>query len=212
MKIETIRYNQIMDDLKTFDIILMHGLLMASRLIELAEFNRWSHVGMVIRGKDIGLAGKEDQVFLWESTDYINLKDEILDEVKTGPMLVDLGQRIQANHDLGTDTLTAVRYLNTERTPKMYEDLCKLIEEVHETPIPSPSKLVKKVFKGRILHKRGKHDNFFCSELITYTLKSVGLIPEEFNSNSFEPKDYSSKGYIPLLKRSTLSKEVFISV
>ena len=212
MKIETIRYNQIMDDLKTFDIILMHGLLITSRLIELAEFNRWSHAGMVIRGKDIGLKGKENRVFLWESTDYTNLKDEIFNETKTGPMLVDLGQRIQANYDLGTDTLTAVRYLNTERTPEMYEALCNLIEEVHNTPIPSAPKLVKKVFKGRVLHKRDKHDDFFCSELLTYTLKSVGLIPEEFNSNSFEPKDYSSKGYIPLLKRSTLSKEVYISV
>ena len=188
----------------------MHGLLMSSRLIELAEFSKWSHVGMVIRSEDIGITDKESSVLLWESTDYTNLKDKILNITKTGPMLVDLGERIKTNYESGTDTLTAVRYFNTDRTPEMYKTLSQTITKVHTAHLPSAAKIVKKVFKGRILNKKGKHDDFFCSELVTYTLKAIGLIPENFHSNSFEPKDYSSSGYLPLLKRSTLSNEVYI--
>jgi hypothetical protein len=212
MKIENVNYSRIADDLKTFDIILMHGLLMSSRLIELAEFSKWSHVGMVIRSEDIGLSDKKHStVLLWEATDYVNLKDVILNIKKTGPMLVNLGERIKANYETRTDVLTAVRYLNTDRTPKMYDDLLNVIAKVHHAHLPTASKLVKKLFKGRILHRKGKHDNFFCSELITYTLGSIGLLPEELASNRFEPKDYSSKGYLPLLKRSTLSDEVYVT-
>ena len=210
MKFKNITYNQIVDDLRTFDIILMHGLLFSSRIIEIAEFSKWSHVGMVIRSEDIGLEKTLPAVLLWEATDYINLKDLILGISKTGPMLVGLHDRIKANQTNKTDNVTAVRYLNTERTPAMLEKLKKVIGEVHNTHLPSAPKLIQNLFKGRILHEKINHDKFFfCSELITYTYKYVGLMPETLPSNALEPKDFAPHGYLPLLKRSTLSKEMY---
>jgi len=203
--------DHILDDLKTFDIILMHGTMIGSRLIELIEFNKWSHVAMVVRGEDIGLHDDKHPVLLWESTDYTNLKDRtIKKEGQTGPMLVGLCERIRVSSKNKTNSLTAVRYLNVERTPEMFEILKKTISEVHSLEMPTPGRLFKEIVKGRYLNKRIKKHTLFCSELMIYTYQRIGLMHKDLITNKYEPKDFCSSGYIPLLKRATLSNEIFI--
>ncbi len=202
----------VLDNLQTFDVILMHGTMIGSKIIEFIEFNKWSHVAMIVRCEDVGLPANDHPVLLWESTDYTNLKDRTIKKLgQTGPMLVSLDERIKASTKNKTNSLTAVRYLNVERTPEMFEALKETIKEVHVLEMPTPVRLFKQVVKGRYFHKRIKENHtLFCSELMIYTYQKIGLMHKDLIINNYEPKDFCSGGYIPLLKRATLSKEVFI--
>ncbi len=212
LKSRCVSIDQVIDDLQTFDVILMHGLLLSSRLIELAEFNKWSHVAMVVRGDDLGIEGVRGRVFLWESTDYNTLQDPFLKKTKPGPMLVDLRERIIDNYTKKTDIVNAVRYLHVERTEEMFKYLKTAIREIHNTDWTTIQAIVKTLFKGRILKKEKESDEkYFCSELVAYTYKRVGLLPSDVLINSLEPKDFASTGYLPLLKRAWMTPELYFS-
>jgi len=211
MDVRSIKCHQIIDSLKTFDIVLMHGVG-GSYAIEAAIDSPWSHVGMVVRAEDIGLDHAQHPVLLWESTIETNLPDEMLCYGKKGPMLVDFHERIRTNIEGGTHSMIAVRYLEAERTPNMFEGLKKAIHETHGCDFPSGLELVEEFIRGKLLGQEVKDNDLFCSELVAHTYISAGLVPEEFPPNSFNPKDFSSDGYVPLLNRSTLSNEVYIGV
>ena len=104
--------NEVSTSLKTGDLILFHGIETSSKLIELIEWSYWSHIGMVVLPKDIGLEGTEP--LLWESTSSSDgLNDVILGVPKNdGPMLVSLAGRLTIDSTERFDTHFKVKYLS----------------------------------------------------------------------------------------------------
>ncbi len=211
MKIRSISCDHVAPDLKTFDLILMHGLHATSHVIEFLEHSNWSHSGMIIRSEDIGINDPDHPVLIWESTRQRTVPDEVLKQGKRGPMLVDFNDRIAANIKDHTHSLIAVRYMDVERTEEMLEKLRATVEDVHLTDFPSYTKVFSDVIKSKVLGQQiPESENFFCSELVAYTLSKVGLLPDDFDPSGTDPKDFSSKGYLPVLKRAILGPEVFV--
>lgn len=103
--IKSIPYKDIVDKLQTGDIVLFHGILRESILIQAIEGSIWSHVGMVVRIPGF------DYPLLWESNILVNLEDVELHEAKKGPMLVPLYDRIKTDLENMDDVMFAVRYL-----------------------------------------------------------------------------------------------------
>lgn len=205
-------YDEIKEELKTGDIILFHGVLLSSELNEVLTGGQWSHVGMVIRPEDIGINDSEG-LLLWESNTLVNLQDVELNKSKMGPMLINLRQRLITDVKDKKDSKFQLRYNQCQISEKMIEKLKLFIKEVHSDTFVKTSLDMKIEFlEGRIFNKKINNNDYFCSELIADTYIHMGLLTTKYPANSYEPKDFSSEGILPFIKRGTLIDGVFIDV
>lgn len=208
----TVFYDEIKDVLKTGDLILFHGMLLSSEINELLTGSQWSHVGMVIRLEDIGINSSK-RLLLWESNTLVNLKDVELNESKVGPMLVDLQQRLITDVKDKKDNKFKIRYNTCDISKEMLGRLKLFIKEVHSDTFPKTElDLKKEFFEGRILGKAVGNDDYFCSKLIADTYIHMGLLTVKYPSNSYEPKDFSSAGTLPFIRRGQLLEGPLIDV
>lgn len=216
MEQTVVKYDKIKDLLNTGDLILFHGTLRASEMIEFAEQSKWSHVGMVIKSQDIGI-NDSDKLLLWESNTLTNLNDEILKNVKTGPMFVDLYRRLLTDLEDKYDNVFEIRYLKMNDELKnniqMLDKLRKFILDVHTDSYPkSELKMIEDFLEGRIFNKNTDNKNFFCSELIAATYMNMGILEEDHSPNSYMPKDFSNSNKLPLIDGVDLIDGPFIDV
>lgn len=132
-----IAYDEVKKSLKTGDLVLFHGVETVSKLIELIEWSFWSHVGMVVLPKDIGLTG--EYPLFWESTaSGDGITDHITGKPKNdGPMLVSLRERIQVDLKTPFDTHFLVKYLNRPLTTEELRQLKDYIYAAHDRGFPS---------------------------------------------------------------------------
>jgi hypothetical protein len=170
---------------------------------------------MVIRPSDIGMDHPDNAPLLWESTNDTSVPDILTGKPKTGPMLVPLRERIKEDAKSGYYKVFGIRYLQVERTQKMFDGLKCVVyyPAVQSAVFPSywsmVSQTVKERFFGAIQEDAPKA-TYVCSQLLTYTLQSMGLMPSTPVAESYVPKDYSAKGYAPFKQRATLGPEVYL--
>ena len=187
----------------------MHGKFPCSNLIEIIEGSKWSHSGMIVRSKDIGLTGSNiPEMLFWESNDLTNLPDLILNKTKTGPMIVDLNKRLTTNLATGSDVEFALVQLHVERTQKMFDAIKNYIPVVHDAVFPSMIDMGIEMATGRYYHRFSGMGKIYCAELVAGQLIQMGLLTDHYPMNAYEPKDFSHKGTIGLLDRAWLQPEI----
>jgi hypothetical protein len=54
--------------------------------------------------------------------------------------------------------------------------------------------------------------NIYCSELIAYTLKRLGILSNYHVSNAYMPKDFSNEGNVAFLKNVSLGKQMYLEI
>lgn len=209
LKKRTTSYDEVKNDFQTGDIILMHGLYLSSHAIEAFEGSYWSHSAIIVIAEDIGLDVGTDNILLWEANMDTPVKDVILKKSKSGPMLVKLSERLKYNIKHKDDSnILAVRHLYTERTENMFNQLKKVIKDVHNAKFPDTAHELKNPMEGRFFNKQTSLDTMFCSELVAYTYMNLGLITKTHPVNSYFPVDFSEKLSVSLLKRAQLGNEL----
>jgi len=198
--IREIEYSEVKKSLKTGDLVLFHGVETVSKLIELVEWSFWSHVGMVILPKDIGLEGN-DPLF-WEATasgDGIN--DVLLGKPKeNGPMLVPLSQRIQVDLDKQYDTHFKVMYLGRALSDDEKKALKEFVYMAHEWGFPTSTELLKYYMEGRQANIASPENKVFCSQLVADTYMRMGFLSEKYVSNGYCPDDFNKCDNLPSLQ------------
>jgi hypothetical protein len=212
LKQQTTSFEEIKGDLKTGDLLLMHGMHASSRVIEMVEDSPWSHVAMIVLAKDIDVDAGGEKILLWESDTQSPVKDVILNKAKSGPMLVKLSERLKYNFTHGEDSKLAVRMLHTKRTHEMFNALKKVIPEVHQAVFPDTYHEMLNPAKGRFLHKKTSLDTLFCSELAAYTYIKLGLLTSIHPVNSYAPLDFSDQLSVGLLQRAWLGNEINLNL
>ncbi|SDI26811.1 hypothetical protein [Desulfosporosinus hippei] len=198
--IREIAYNDVKDNLKTGDLILFHGVQTTSKLIELIEWSFWSHVGMVVLPKDIGMTGKEP--LFWESTaSGDGLTDYLIGKPKeNGPMLVSLHDRIQVDVNQHYDTHFLVKYLNRSLKQPELEQLKDFMYKVHDCGFPNAENALKYYIEGRSLNKPAPDKEVFCSELTAETFMAMGFISKQYVANGYCPDDFNKGDNMPSLQ------------
>lgn len=195
--IREISYDAIKGNLKTGDIILFHGVEMSSKIIECIEWSFWSHVGMVVLPKDIGLNGIEP--LLWESTSSSDgIKDVLLNAPKeSGAMLVPLSERIHIDVSKKYDTHFKVKYLDHPLNQQSLERLKTFILKAHNRTFPSDIEMLKYFIEGMRSNKPSQESKVFCSQLTAETLMALELISTQYVSNGYCPKDFDTFENMP---------------
>lgn len=199
-------YSQFVDTFKTGDIILFESPLWGSRLIEIGSDSPYSHVAMVVRLKGI------DEPLLWESSLVDFLEDKLNNEKFKGVHLVSLKAVIDycgVSHDY----LFALRRSSATFSEEMYGKLEAFMKSVDGIAFPSIPNFVLQYANGRYFEDSGdKSKTYFCSELLTETLQTVGLMDKSILPNSISPGNYStykSKSEVKLLSGNHFSPEEF---
>ncbi len=204
-------FDEISNSLKTGDVVLCHGTAAESHIIEAVEWSHWSHVGMIILPEDIGLQNTKGPLF-WESTSSSDgIKDVILKQCKTnGPMLIPLKDRLTVDITKKYDTDFQIRYLDGALTDEMYTALKSFIDKVHNLPFPDTKKFLKDYLEGRDSNKTADKTTYFCSQLVSDTYMSMGILSSRYVSNSYAPKDFSGEGALPFTCRMFLRDGSYI--
>ena len=199
-------YDSIRNTLKTGDVVIFSGKSAVSNFIKLFSGGKWSHVGMVLRLKEL-----DDAVLLWESTTLSNIPDIETQAAAKGVQLVPMSQRVASY-----DGEIAVRQLNKAVSAKMQRALAECRKALSRKPYEAGEmELLKPAYDG-IGGKSSGEDlsSLFCSELVAEAYQSMGLLPEYpkgLPSNEYTPLDFSAHRSLKLQGGYALKDEISIS-
>ena len=207
----TIPYTEAIPHLQTGDIFLARGRAPISRFIETLSGSKWSHVGIIVFPKDIGIAVSDDRPFLWESTTHDDVIDIFKGEFLHGPMLVDLGERMRLNLEAKQYRVFAVRYMNRTLDDSELAELRRFVEEIHANPtrFPKFGDMILDVYKHR-LKTVGLDETYYCSQLAAATFQRMKIMPEQPSHKSYIPRDFSGIGFAPFSRRTVFGPEVLL--
>ncbi len=216
-------YDEIASSFQTGDLLLQHGLIPESQIIQLVFNDYWTHVAIVVKPSDIGLQIEGDPWCYWESNDILTCDDVILKEPKSGATLVRLEERLRSNLKTGYDAQFLVRHLEVNRTPEMYKALAGYIEGVHSWGFPSAQTGLAIYTQGRVLNRdihcqldeKGQPIQplelcMVCSQLTAASYQAMGLLSKHEVPGAFAPGDFLSGSGLALLSRAHLMDEILI--
>ncbi len=215
MELAIVSYDELKPVLKTGDLILCHGMRKSSHISELLEGSFWSHIGMVILPKDIGVDYTEPMY--WESNTLLNLPDLILKKPKTGPMLVDLEQRLKLDVSEGYDNYFRLVSLKSTMSPSFSDTQLKalkdFIAEAQKCDFPEPDyREYLDYAAGKLLNLHIDKGNYFCSELAADTYIHMGIMDGKRAPNAWMPKDFAKNNRMPLNVPYSLEIGPFINM
>jgi hypothetical protein len=206
---EKLRYDRIAALLKTGDVILFSGEGALSWIVKLATLSEWSHIGMVIKCKEITEGIKDpdlkdpNDLYLWHSTFPVEEKviDVLTGEPKEGVQLSPLKQYLEAYK--GLVVVRRISITNIKCSDIGYWILSESKKQYERNFEELISASCRFGYKGNI-------DYYFCSELYIETLVQWGVIERKRPSNQYTPDDFSEKRMRKLGKNVVLGKEIII--
>jgi hypothetical protein len=214
-------WQQFLGDLKTGDIILMHGLFDSSIFIETVFHSEWSHAAVIAIAGDIGVASvPPETVLLWESNimdgskgnpNGYTVTDVVLGIQKDGPILDRFTERLTNNAALGYDGAVAKRHLSPGLSAAQIEAFARSIGPVHNQTFPAiPFGELEGYLKGKFSDDPVTDGTFFCSQLAAHTYKAMGLLPPDPVDNAYAPANFAQAPLHadPLLGGFTLGPEI----
>ena len=178
-------YESIRPQLKTGDLVLFSGKGAVSRLIQRVTGGPWSHVGLVVRVKEL-----DDAVMLWESTTLTTLPDVDVGRPIRGVQLVSLSQRLDS---YAGDV--AIRQLHCPLTFGQRDALAALRHRLARRPYEQRQlELLRSALDTFGRDNREDLSSTFCSELVAEAYQAMGLLPEVpkgLPSNEYTPMDFA---------------------
>lgn len=154
----TSKFDEIKPQLKTGDIILVHGRYPGSWLVRKLQGSKWGHVCMVVRKEDLPPAytsGFPD-LMLWESNTLMEGAAKNLwpnttshNQVKDGPMLISLEERLHGNEfndptvEVALKSLHCPYKVDFSRLPEIFD------AHIHKKFPESDRAIIASVYLGR---------------------------------------------------------------
>jgi hypothetical protein len=186
----SVTYDQIRDQLDTFDLVLWSSGDKFAHLIQIATISKWTHVGMIVRFPG-------DVLMLWEST---------FDDNHSGVRLTPLSKAITEE--------VAIRKCSVTRTAERWNRLMAVRKELDGRPFEDKVlEFICAAYDGPFGGNKRNITALFCSELIAETYQRVGLLDSTLPSNEYTPNDFSSTASsgLLLLNGAKLSDETYVS-
>ncbi len=215
LKRQSLPLTDFLQNLDTFDIVIMQGLLVTSKEAQTITNSNWSHAGMVVVAKDIQLEGVDPEARLyWEANTADTATDLLSNTIKAGPQLVYLKDRIQHNFWIKYDGAYMARKLMITRTPEMFTQLKSAIDGAKNGTLPysgnDQTTELTNFLQGRFYNLPSTPGQFACSQLVAYTYMELGLLSKYNVSNSYVPADFTEDVDVSLLKGAWLGREIYL--
>jgi hypothetical protein len=194
--------------MQTGDIILMSGKFRFSGFFQRFQGSKWDHVGMIVRGEDVGISF--EGAMFWESND-VAIQDLRTNGYHSGPQLVSLRDRMVCCQAF-TDMQFAWRRLDAPRDATRFAAIRDIMPVNGRAKFPSTWRLFLYLLLGKYLKIRTGSSEIGCSENCSMTYQAAEWLSTEYVPNGFDPKDYSAAGSLPLINGATLGPEVRLAV
>ena len=193
-----VSYEDVRDEMRTGDLVLFSGKAFSSKLIRFYTRNKFSHVGMIVKSKEM------DLVTLWESATAL-AKDLISNTVKSGVRMTPLSQTLEIydglatwrkleGHDITPEDLSGLKEFRREYAKKEYES--------------GWLELFRAAYDGIGGKNEEDLNSIFCSELVAATYAKLGLTDGKRPANEYTPADFSESREGIRLVKGRLGKEV----
>jgi len=196
------------DQMQTGDVLLVHGRYFLSELIESILQSKWSHSAMIVKAADFGKENEWPPVLLWESNSLTNLPDLLTGKYKTGPMLVDLKERLQTTLNDFKDVEFAYRPLLVNRTPGMMKAFADFAPTVSSATFPDDLQMAAMLAEGYYLNRQADEHLYFCSELLAASYIHMKLLTHDHPYNYYSPKDFSDESKLSLLNDALFGPQI----
>jgi hypothetical protein len=202
------------NNLQSFDIVLMKGLLVTSKEAQSITNSIWAHSGMVVVAGDLNLPGIDPTARLyWEANTADTATDLISNTLKEGPQLVYLEERIVHNYWVQYDGAFCARKLNYARQPSMTATLNQVMQATHPSGLPVVNGQYLELpyfLMGRFQNQVSPPGTFFCSQLVAHTYMALGLLTRQYPDNSYVPADFTEDVDVSLLNGAYLGREIYL--
>lgn len=147
-------YSEIKSELKTGDLMLVHGRYPFSWVVSILQGSNWGHMAMVVLAKDLDPTNQLGlpEIMLWESNTLI--KDAAINRwgdvqtYKEGPMLVDLEERLKHTQNAYDNVTIAYKPLIAEKEID-FGLLPELFDSFIDKKFPSNTEIIYSVYLGR---------------------------------------------------------------
>jgi cell wall-associated NlpC family hydrolase len=178
--------------LETGDIILFRGTGIIATILEYFGKSKYSHVGMILKNPKFLNDSLEDGIYLLESS-YNDTPDSEDHKLKLGVQIHKLEDVLKEY----PKNSVYVRKVHCERNDDFYKKLIDIHTEIHNKSydlnlfdwICAKCNLDKE-FPSNPLYK--KTNTFWCSALVSYIFRELGLIKEDINWTLMAPREFSS--------------------
>jgi len=194
------QYDDVQHLMNSGDIILYHGRATFSRTIELTSRNFFSHSGMVIRNPSPDLRAKYNcdpnvEVFIYDS-DLSSMDGR----PGGGVQMASFKAWLKMCADGAEDGLTIVRRLHLpsrdsakdwiDSPDATFPNAKPFMLKIAGTPYETNRLQLAGAIKGR---NQEDLSTVFCSELVSGTIRAMGLVPADFDPSNCSPARLSSK-------------------
>ena len=181
-----------MDSLDTCDILLFRGSGIISYILEYFGRSKYSHVGIILKNPKFLNESLDDGIYLLESS-YNNTPDSEDHKYKVGVQihkLDDILPQFPKNS-------VYLRKTHINRDEDFYKKLSDIHKEIHNKSYDlnifdwiSAKYNIDNEIQPNPLYKKTKE--FWCSALVSYIFKELGIIKNDINWSIIAPREFSS--------------------
>jgi len=173
--------------LDTGYIAVFSGKSKISKLISFATRSKWTHVGMIVRAKDVYLPRVNPyEVCIWESTTLSTLNDLTTGKNLKGVQTVKFSDRV-AEYDGDVAVIPLKRKLTIEERAIVKNSHREFAGVEYEK---DKMELFNAAYDGLLGENEPDLSTIFCTELATEVFKRLNIIKHHVISNELTPADY----------------------
>jgi hypothetical protein len=179
--------------LHTGDILLFRGNTYLSYALEYFGYSKYSHVGIIIKNPSFLDPDLEDGLYVLESTMSNDTPDAENHRYKSGVQLHKLDEILQECNKGSV----FVRQIHCVRDEAFYKRFAAIHEDIHDRPydLCMYDWICAKYNLDRPLPVSAAYQStkqFWCSALVCYVFRELGLIEKDVNWSLVAPREFSS--------------------
>lgn len=199
-----VRFEVLEPNLRTGDLMLLHGTSSESVAIEDITHSPYSHVGMIVR------PDRTRPALVWQTGPAPIVKDPQVQGLHAGAQLGLASDVFGYIADHGEAIY--VRQMEFLRTPDFEKRTMQVVARLDGTPFPTLWQMAFDWAVGHLhISTTSKHE--YCAQLVADTLIQLGLLGSDPPMNDYSPGDFGVGGAgVKLLLGATLRGEFLVEV
>ena len=200
---QTVNYSDLVNQLKTGDLLLFHGSSGISRHIEEVTRGEFSHAAMVVRPHP------DQPPLIWQ-TGPDPLKEDVLTKsMHGGAQLSDFLSTVTLESSPQYGDVPYWRQLTVTRNDAFETMALGALGSLDGTPFGTYWDMARNWALGKI-HFVTTPNEVFCAELVAMTYMRMGLLPMSPPPNSYSPSHFG--GDVALLGGATLGPAIQVNM
>jgi len=202
----SVKYEDVKEQIKPFDVVLFRSNDLVSTLISNVQkmttgHGCFTHAALIVMGEFVGRPELGDRLLTLEITLGGKLNDGVTDidgKVFLGVQLRYFDEVIKHSEKVGWLKLrrNPIEYYDQVEIKELKQKCTEVFNEISGDPYVRNICILLRASIGNSPYtkykkdKKGIRNRFFCSELVAYVLKKIGVLDDRVNCKNVLPVDF----------------------